>query len=125
MFKNSDNIVTITCDKCGKQETATPSNYNDVFYKSGWSINPSNRKNIHLCKKCTDKQQERRGEKKVVGIKLELSQKEIKAIELLGENAMSLYGCAEDEYCDETLTAVRIVNKMFKKNKIKNRIREQ
>ncbi len=125
MFQKNDFAVRITCDKCGKQEIATPDDYNEVFYKLGWSINPSNLKYIHLCKKCTDKQQERIREKKVARIKLELSQKEIDAIETLGENTMSLFGCAEDEYCDETLTAVRIVNKMFKRNKIKNRIREE
>lgn len=54
MIKTENEIITITCDKCGRSSIASKVNYNDVFFEEGWSLHKG-RKYIHLCRKCLSK----------------------------------------------------------------------
>lgn len=48
----SDHSATISCDKCGKTETADLFTYNDAFFQSGWGLYPRARKHKHKCRSC-------------------------------------------------------------------------
>lgn len=52
MITHTDHSTTITCDKCGKQETAPIASYNEQFYKSRWGLYPRAKKYIHKCCDC-------------------------------------------------------------------------
>lgn len=50
MLEKYGDYRTITCDKCGQQETAY--DYNSAFHESGWVFNPRAKKYVHLCRGC-------------------------------------------------------------------------
>ena len=57
MIDYINSLVKITCDKCGFFETARKSNYNQVFYELGWSLNPKAKKYLHRCYQCLTRQE--------------------------------------------------------------------
>jgi len=57
MIEHKDGTTTITCDKCGFEESADSDSYNDAFYESGWSVSPRARKFIHKCRDCLSSKQ--------------------------------------------------------------------
>jgi len=59
MITYTDTTCTIKCDKCGHEETAPKESYNEQFYNSNWTMNPSARKYTHRCHKCLTKSEKR------------------------------------------------------------------
>jgi hypothetical protein len=54
MFERINFYTKITCDKCGFSQTEY-GEANDIFFKSGWSMNPRAKKYVHKCGKCNGK----------------------------------------------------------------------
>lgn len=52
MIKYEAGITTITCDKCGFEESADTDSYNDAFFESGWGLYMNARKYKHRCRDC-------------------------------------------------------------------------
>lgn len=50
-YKKENGTCTITCDKCGKTDTANESGAGDYFYSMGWVLKDG-RKYKHLCIDC-------------------------------------------------------------------------
>jgi len=59
MLKHENGITTITCDKCGFEESADTDSYNDAFYESKWGLYPRAKKYVHRCYDCMSKKHQR------------------------------------------------------------------
>lgn len=57
MIDTNKELVSITCDKCGKTHHSTHQKYNDDFFKSGWVLFPNAKKYHHVCRDCQTKKQ--------------------------------------------------------------------
>lgn len=68
MINKKDGLVTIKCDKCGKEATGSESTYNDVFWAYNWVLNRG-RKYEHLCFDCAPSKRK----KQIEGIKKRLN----------------------------------------------------
>lgn len=54
-YKTENGHCTITCDKCGRSDTAAEKNAGNVFYNLGWGMFPNAKKYIHYCPACIPK----------------------------------------------------------------------
>lgn len=57
MINQNDQTITIICDKCQSNRSASIKNSNDVFFAEGWVLNRNAKKYFHLCRKCQTKKQ--------------------------------------------------------------------
>jgi hypothetical protein len=52
MIQINGQIETITCDKCGHQDSYGLSIAGEMFFELGWSLNSRAKKYKHLCRNC-------------------------------------------------------------------------
>lgn len=52
MVKTENDILTITCDKCGTFESHPAFIAQNLFFANGWAFNSSAKKYVHTCKRC-------------------------------------------------------------------------
>ena len=58
-LRNTNELATIICDKCGKEQTEKHGEHNIKFFNSGWTVNPRAKKYVHLCYDCKPPAQRR------------------------------------------------------------------
>lgn len=55
-LKSDNSFVEITCDKCGKKETAPNDGHSgEYFFDSGWRLSMRAKKYMHKCYDCLTK----------------------------------------------------------------------
>lgn len=55
MLEHKENVVKITCDKCGKSDEANKDRHNEIFYFLGWALIRGAKELTHLCENCKPK----------------------------------------------------------------------
>jgi hypothetical protein len=55
MLKTVNKFTIITCDKCGRSDSARKDISNRSFFLNGWGLNPRAKKYTHLCYRCQPK----------------------------------------------------------------------
>ena len=60
-YKEENKLHTITCDKCGYEETAKETDLREEvgkkFFYRGWTANFRAKKYVHICYSCQTKKQ--------------------------------------------------------------------
>jgi len=57
MIAENKKSQTITCDKCGVEQTAQQPGAGDVFFRDGWLANFRAKIYVHVCRDCQTKKQ--------------------------------------------------------------------